>query len=372
MRKSLKQPSYAFYVLRRRAEAYLAYWARAGRSARPESVTLFLTYRCNLQCRMCGQWGRDGVTKKRDRDSVNAELSLDTMKAIIDDIAAFRPNITLFGGEPLLYKGCTDLIRYIKEKGMHCLMITNGFFVQELAEEIVGSGLDELNLSLDGDAELHDAIRGLPGLFDRIVTGMKRIKSLKTAAKSRKPLVNLQCTISKDNYKKLECMLDVASEIGADSLTFHNLIFVGRNAVEAQREYDRILGCGSGDWEGFMFDPEISPEILHEKISKILSGKYPFIVDLYPNFPRPLLEKYYKDADFKIRERRCVSPWMAAYILPDGEIRPCLNLSYSYGNAVTGRFTELWNGSQATRFRKFLKSHRAFPVCGRCTELYRY
>ena len=370
--KAVRQPSYAFYVLRRRAGAYLQYWIGSGRSACPESVTLFLTHRCNLQCRMCGQWGMSGVTKKRDKNLIAADLSLEELKKIVDDLASFRPNITLFGGEPLLYKSVTELIRYIKAKRMHCLMITNGSLLGELADGIVKSGLDELNVSLDGDAGIHDAIRGLPGLFDRITAGLARIREMKAALNSKTPLVNIQCAITKDNYGKLERLLDVAAGVGADSLTFHNLIFVRQNELDAQKEYDRVLGCRSDEWEGFKFDPEIDPEILYEKISKILAGRYPFTVDLYPNLPRDLLIRYYRDPGFRPGACRCLSPWIAAYIFPDGEVRPCLNLDYSYGNALEGGFTGLWNGEKAVRFRRFLKRDRAFPACARCTELYRY
>ena len=363
--KSLRQPSYAFGVLSKRAEAYLRYLAGSGESSYPESVTLFLTHRCNLQCRMCGQKHRVDAP----------ELSLGNLKAIVDDISSFRPNITLFGGEPMLHEGCIDLIKYIKDKGMHCLIITNGLLVEDHAEDIVEGGLDELNVSIDGDAGTHDMIRGHPGAFNKIMAGLKKIHSLKNAANSVKPLVNLQCTVSKYNYKNLESLLDVAREASADSLTFHNLIFLDREILEAQKECDAVLRCSSRDWEGFAFEPEIDPLFLHEKIAKILSGKYPFTVDFYPNFQRRALIGYYggpKAGKDRPCRKACLSPWIAAYIFPDGEVKPCLNLSYSFGNILKERFTELWNNDNAVRFRSFLKKRKAFPACCRCTELYRY
>ncbi|MCX5667901.1 MAG: radical SAM protein [Candidatus Omnitrophica bacterium] len=362
--KFLRQPSYAFRVLRKRAAAYLHYRTGSGRSSYPESVTLFLTHRCNLRCFMCGQKHRAG-----------RELSLDNLKAIVDDLSSFRPNITLFGGEPMLHEGCMDLIKYIKGKGMHCIMITNALLVEDHAKDIVESGLDELNVSLDGNAGIHDAIRALPGAFNKIMAGLKKIRSLKSAANSAKPLVNLQCTVSKYNYKNLESLLDVALEASADSLTFHNLIFLDRGTLERQKECDAILGCASDDWEGFVFEPEIEPEILHEKIEKILSGRHAFTVDFYPNFPRPALIGYYgnpKAGSAGTSSKACLSPWIAAYIFPDGEVKPCLNLSYSFGNALKERFTGLWNNDKAVKFRSFLKKKRAFPACIRCTELFRY
>ena len=69
---------------------------------------------------------------------------------------------------------------------------------------------------------------------------------------------------------------------------------------------------------------------------------------------------------------RCLSPWIVAYVFPDGEVRPCLNFSYSFGNIRRERFSRIWNNAQAKLFRDTLKKNRIFPVCARCTELYRY
>jgi len=323
---------------------------------------------------MCGQWGREGTTRKQGAEYIRAELPLNDLKSIVNNLSSFGPNMTLFGGEPLLYHDCADLIKYIKAKGMHCLMITNGSMLEGAAKDIVESGLDELNVSLDGNAELHDKIRGLPGLFDKITAGLKMIQKFKAEAKKKKPLINLQCAITKYNYGSLEQMTDVARDIVADSLTFHNLIFLSSGTLERQKEYDKFLGCGSADWEGFKFEPGIIPQELYKKIRNILSRKYGFSVDFYPDFSREDLIKYYNDSEYTGPgySGRCLSPWIAAYIFPDGEVRPCLNLSFSYGNAVKTEFAKLWNNEKAVKFRFFLRQNRLFPVCGRCTELYRY
>lgn len=372
--KGLRQPAYALRILAKRAQADSYYFFGNGRSSYPEAVTLFLTHRCNLHCKMCGQWGEGGITKKQSTQYIRAELNLNELKSIIDDISSFKPNITLFGGEPLLYGGCIEIIKYIKQKEMHCLMITNGFLLEDLAEKIVDAGLDELNVSLDGDAQLHDQIRGMPGLSDKIMRGLKQVNYFKTRKNKQRPLINLQCTVTQDNYKYLEQMTDVANRAQADSLTFHNLIFLNRELLDKQKVYDSLLGCNSVDWEGFIFEPGIEPQILYERIKKILSGRYRFSVDFYPNFSYPALREYYKNPNYTPSEYscRCLSPWIAAYIFPDREVRPCLNSSYSFGNLRKDKFYKIWNGEQAVRFRRLLKEKRFFPACIRCTELYRY
>ncbi|MCK4994631.1 MAG: radical SAM protein [Candidatus Omnitrophica bacterium] len=372
--KFIKQPQYAIHVASKRLQAFVSHSIGKGTSPTPEAITLFLTYKCNLRCKMCGQWGESGVTKTKAKDDVKEQLSFSDLKKLIDSVSFFKPSITLFGGEPLLYPNCIELIRYIKQKGMHVLMITNASMLKGRAAELAQAGLDELNVSLDGGEKLHDTIRGMEGLFKNITDGLKELKSYKQKKGLKKPLVNLQCTITKYNYLNLEEFLDVALDIGANSLTFHNLIFLGNDLIEKQKYYDEQLQCSSDGWKGFVFTPEIDPEILFTVIQKIKSRKTLFAIDFYPNFSQKGLKEYYNNPSYLPSEypRRCLSPWVCAYVFPDGDVRPCLNSTYAFGNINRDEFTTIWNSEKAVKFRGLLKKSELFPACVRCTELYRY
>lgn len=372
--KLIKQPLYAASVFAKRFKAYCYYRFASGRSCYPESITLFLTHRCNLKCKMCGQWGEGGITKKMTKENTTQELTIEILRSLIDDVSSFRPNITLFGGEPLLYSRCVELIKYIKDKNMHCLMITNGSMLEKYSRDIIESGLDELNVSLDGSENLHDSIRGMPGLFKEIVNGLKDINKIKKDRKLKKPFINLQCTISKYNYERLYELIDVAKEIGADSLTYHNLIFLEKELLDRQKYYDNQVGYSSLEWSGFVFDPGIDVNILYKTINNIKSKKYSFSVDFYPNLSKKGLIEYYGSRNYVPYgySNRCLSPWIAVYVFPDGEVRPCLNFNYTFGNIKEKSFAKIWNNEKAVKYRALLKEYRIFPVCVRCTELYRY
>ncbi|MCM8763133.1 MAG: SPASM domain-containing protein, partial [Candidatus Omnitrophica bacterium] len=202
----------------------------------------------------------------------------------------------------------------------------------------------------------------------------KRINILKAERKSRTPFINLQCTITKYNYRYLEQLLDVANEARANSLTFHNLIFITPEILDRQKEFYKVLSCSCSDWQGGAFEPEIDVEILHQKMKDILKNKHNFSIDFYPNFSYAELKDYYGNPYYHPRQYsgRCLSPWIVAYVFPDGHVRPCLNSTYSFGNVKEANFMKIWNSQEAIRFRKILKENKIFPACVRCTELYRY
>ena len=376
LQKASKQPFYALAVGHKRLMAYWAYCAGKGKSTPPEAITFFLTRLCNLRCKMCGQWGDQGITKKEGVQHLSSYLSHKEVAAVLNDVKGFKPNITLFGGEPFLHPNFSEIVYEIKKLRMHCLVITNGTVLKRFANAIVELGLDELNISIDGDRNMHDEIRGLPGIFDQIMDGISEVNKHKKELKKTAPLINLQCTISRYNYDKLQCLLGVARDALANSLTFHNLIFLKRELIDKQADFDQELGCSSKDWEGFIFEHGIDAKRLFDKLMevKVRARHERFAVDFFPNFSEKGLREYYENPDYLPPEYspRCCSPWICGYIFPDGEVRPCLNCSFSFGNVKKAHFIEIWNSPEAVRYRSILKKEGIFPVCRRCTELYRY
>ncbi len=172
LRKALTQPGYAWRTGFKRLKSFSTYHLCDGFSAPPETISLFLTFKCNLTCPMCGQWGDQGAFKDFGHETLRQQLSLDEIDRLIDDVVDFRPNITLFGGEPMLYKGWTDVVARIKARGMRCNMVTNGTLMSIYADRILDSGLDEIILSLDGTEDVHDVTRGATGTFRKLTQGV--------------------------------------------------------------------------------------------------------------------------------------------------------------------------------------------------------
>jgi radical SAM protein with 4Fe4S-binding SPASM domain len=375
--KSVTQPGYALKALRQRLLSYLTYRIHDGRSYYPETVDLFLTYRCNLRCKMCGQWGVAGTSKDMSPEELKSELSLDEIYKIINDIKTFKPNVTLFGGEPLMYSNWEKVVSRIKQEGMRCNMITNGILLEKYANSIIDLEVDEIIFSLDGPREVHDEVRGAKGTFDRASRGLKLIRDIKRKSGTNKPVVSISSTIFEINYKRLDELISIAEELTASTITFHHLIFLSQERYNQHNNiFKGYYGMVCNDWKGFVRDslPDIDVDFLIRKMEDIKKRDSKVKIAFYPNFTDEEIRRYYTEFDFVSSSygKRCLSPWMVSYIFPDGSVRPCQSLNFSAGNVRDSTFSRIWNNEKYMRFRKITKKERKYPVCTRCTELYRF
>ncbi len=156
----LRQPSVLPQV-----RAYVAWrreLARARAEGRPDpeppgqapiSINLDLTTACNFRCDHCIDWDILN-TKHRHNDTV-LRSSVETMAQ-----RGLRSVILIGGGEPTLYPGFPDFVRFLKDLGLDAAVVSNGSRGDRLLE--IADVLEErdwVRLSLDsGSNELFRAM----------------------------------------------------------------------------------------------------------------------------------------------------------------------------------------------------------------------
>lgn len=376
IQKAIHDPGYAWHVLRRRFCAWSRYRFGDGAASWPETLSLLLTHRCNLRCKMCGQWGENGWARRLPEEEACAELPFDGILRLLDDVDPWKPAITLFGGEPFLYRRWAELVAAIKERGLRVNFITNGTVLGSHFERVVELGVDELIFSLDGPEEIHDEMRSGKGIFQRAVTAFRQLREYRDRLGSTVPRINISTTIFETNYRRLGEVLGVAESIGADTISFHHLIFLSQGICdENSAVFREHFGLNCTDWTGFARDtlPEIDSDHLIGVLNELRKRKSPVSVTVYPNFTDDEIREYYGAFEFhpKSYADRCLSPWTTAYIFPGGEVRPCLDTSFIAGNMLRESFTAIWNGDRMKEYRQVLRKCGSFPACKRCTELYR-
>ena len=108
-------------------------------------LRISVTDRCNLRCRYCMPEGVQDVGMKNI-------LTFEEIWEIVKvSVSLGITHIRITGGEPLVRKGCADLILGIRKiPGVETItMTTNGVLLGNYAKQLKEAGVDGVNLSLD-------------------------------------------------------------------------------------------------------------------------------------------------------------------------------------------------------------------------------
>lgn len=108
-------------------------------------MRISVTDRCNLRCRYCMPEGIDCVPMEQI-------LTYEEICSVAEAAAELGiSKIRVTGGEPLVRKGCHNLVRMIKAiPGIEKVTLTtNGVLLGEQAESLIEAGIDGINVSLD-------------------------------------------------------------------------------------------------------------------------------------------------------------------------------------------------------------------------------
>ena len=109
-------------------------------------LRISVTDRCNLRCIYC--MPEEGIKLFRHEEILTFnEIAGFTKVAVSKGVTKVR----ITGGEPLVRKGITALVRMISDiKGIKDLsMTTNGILLKQYANELRAAGLQRINISLD-------------------------------------------------------------------------------------------------------------------------------------------------------------------------------------------------------------------------------
>ena len=151
-------------------------------------LRISVTDRCNLRCRYCMPEGVQDVGMKNI-------LTFEEIWEIVKvSVSLGITHIRITGGEPLVRKGCADLILGIRKiPGVETItMTTNGVLLEPYAKQLKEAGVDGVNISLDTlDPEEFCQITGKRE-FPAVLAGIRAAKDaglpVKLNAVNRKEL----------------------------------------------------------------------------------------------------------------------------------------------------------------------------------------
>ena len=159
-----------------------------------------LTLACNLRCRHCASSA--GVA----RDN---ELTLEEALAICDQFPALAvQEVNFTGGEPFRRRDWWHIAAYLAEKNITTRIVTNGLpLTPSNLAKMQDVGIATVGVSLDGLEATHDYIRGHPGIWRRVMSGIKR--TLKAGIK-----VGVITAVNPRNLRELPAILSMLKSVG--------------------------------------------------------------------------------------------------------------------------------------------------------------
>ena len=327
----------------------------------PFLVVWDYTYLCNLRCKHC--YASAG---KPLPDELNTEEALDVVKQLAD---AGVTIIALSGGEPLMRKDIFDVISLAHDYGMYTAVASNGTLItREFAKKLKDSGLGYIQISLDGATpETHDTFRGLPGVFERTLRGIKNCVEAGV-------FVEVSTAVTKFNYKEVPDIIEMCEEMGVNWWMMFNFVPTGRGRFIIEND----------------LTPEEREELLKFLWVRLKSGRRMQVLSTAPQFARVSLqmeEEAKEKAGEVIVPTHFYNPKLHGQLIelsefiggcgagrfycaiePNGDIYPCVFFPLKVGNVREDRFEDVWDNNQVfwdLRDRDKLKGH-----CGECE--YRY
>jgi SynChlorMet cassette radical SAM/SPASM protein ScmF len=193
------------------------------------TVYLYFQY-CNLKCRHC--WINppysEEITVKE------GEIALADLISALEECRQIGMRaVKLTGGEPFTRKDIFALLDYLKKNKLSITIETNGTLIREKeAKALKEAGCWQAGVSLDGPtAEIHEALRGVPGSFSAALEGIKYLK--------QEGLNNLQIITSlwRGNLEHIKSTIVLARALGANSVKINPIINIARaDAMSVKNE----------------------------------------------------------------------------------------------------------------------------------------
>jgi MoaA/NifB/PqqE/SkfB family radical SAM enzyme len=366
-RKTLKERVGAASLYRLASHLYSAlpyYLSRNGYAFPPWHYFLEPTRRCNQRCSMCQYIHWLETTSLAEQRA--GELSTEEWQRVIDQTGRFSL-VTFTGGEPWVRKDFAELLKYASAR-RRTHFISNGTAINEERARLCvglaplrpgGKGLNAVGISIEGPAEIHDAVVRLDGAFERATRAIRMLTCLREEEGKRGPFVHVTTVVQEANLDTLDQMPAIVAETGADIL----------NLVLEVRLHD-LPGLGYVDPETFKREDVHLPVIDRVRLTQALDATIDAAarrgVELrLPRMSREHILEYYAGG-LDLCAFVCRSPWTTLFVNYQGDVFPCL--IQKIGHIHEKRLKDLWNGPEMRAFRKHIR-RAPYPVCQGCCEL---
>jgi MoaA/NifB/PqqE/SkfB family radical SAM enzyme len=288
----------------------------------PIAMTFAVTYKCQCKCVHC--------SAGRHLDKNQEELSTKEAKKLIDDAQKLGVTIIAFtGGEPLLREDIFELIAHVDQRKAMPVMFTNGqYLTDENVEKLANAGLYSLFLSIDSpNPEEHNKLRGMPGLFETAIKGLKKVKTKGIFANFSSYAT--RSGTENGMYKKIH---ELGKELGLHNIIYFDCVPTG-NMLNDTSE---------------MLTSDLHEEI-HQYSAKVFQNKI---------VPPLSSQAWQNSVEAYLSGIGCLAGNIQYYASAYGDIAPCDFAPLSFGNIRNESLKKIW-----TRLVKHPAYNHRSPFC---------
>jgi radical SAM protein with 4Fe4S-binding SPASM domain len=313
----------------------------------PLNLTLSVTDKCNSRCRTCLKWRRETTGGTHS----SSELSAKEYEKIFSSLGKCIFWVTVSGGEPYMRSDLPEICTGLQENCRPTMIniATNGLLAgiietstRRILENSKGAHIT-VNLSLDGIGKEHDAIRGIPGNYDRALATYIRLRNLKTEFSNLR--IGIHSVVSRLNIQALPELCNHVTGLAPDSY----ITEIAENRAELCN-MDQRIAPDPQDYATFVdfLLEDMRQQSCRDDISKMI---------------RAFRVSYYQTVVKELQENREVLPCYAglasAQIAPNGDVWPCavLGSSRTLGNLRQHNydFGSLWRSERAEDTVRWIK-----------------
>lgn len=294
---------------------------------KPVTFYAIINEHCNVKCRQCEYW-----RYKQYKEEMTVEEWKKALLSIKDFVGEFFINFS--GGEPFIKKGFVDLLAFCSQNGIHSGVTTNGSLIaRETAEKVVAARPFNVNFSVDGpSADLHDYLRGFPGLFAKLSKGIEYLRE-ECQKQGVKFPITVKPTVNRLNFRLLPEIVEWAQQIGATTVHIQP---VNRWTPETYEE---------------LWVEEEDREELAKVIERLIEMKKTGAPIMNSDEQLRLIAIHFREEKAPPESRPCRVGLRNFWIETDGSVKLCNDYPV-IGNLKYQSAREIWYGEKAQEIRK--------------------
>jgi len=263
-------------------------------------------------------------------------------------------HVVLSGGEPLLHTDLVPLCRFLQTLNVKLTLLTTGLLLSRRAHEVT-EYFDEVIVSIDGPAEVHDAVRRVAGAFALVCKGVAAVRALR-------PEMRITCrtTVQRTNYSHLCATAQAAKQAGFDGISFL--------AVDLTSEaFNRPL-VWPGERQNEIALTPAELDVLESQLTTLVMMEDElgtgFVCESQEKLDRIVRHFRAHLGLASTQAPTCNAPWVSAVVETDGSVRPCF-FHPPVGDIRSHTLEEVVDGPRMRQFRQTLDV-QSNPVCRRC------